>query len=158
MVLADDAQRSLASATSAFYPLDERSDHVFGLKGVSHREALYEAIAHSTGTNVFEIVRVSENTGSRAVPEIAVVFPLEVTAGTQTILTIAGQGFGAEQGDGYVAFHNADDGGQSFVSLQAGPPYLSRSDTQIEMYVPSATLYNSTVAGTGSIRWVLLSY
>jgi hypothetical protein len=161
MVLADDAQRSLASATSAFYPLDERSDHVFGLKGVSHREALYETISRSTGTEKIElrgipldILQGNSTETNRSNPEISSIYPLEVTAGTQTVLTIAGQGFGAEQGDGYVAFPNADDGGQSFVSLQAGPHYLSWSDTQIEMYVPSATIYNCCGYGFNSGGYV----
>jgi hypothetical protein len=159
LVLADDAQRSLASIASAFYPVDEKSGMVYGLKNVAHREALYETIARSTGTQTIELRRVpadllpaNSTQTSRAIPEISSVYPLEVTAGTQTILTISGQGFGTEQADGYVAFHNADDGGQSFVSLPTGPHYLSWTDTQIEMFVPSATLYNTTVAGTGSIR------
>jgi hypothetical protein len=75
-----------------------------------------------------------------------------VTAGTQSVLTISGSGFGAEQGNGKVSFRNADDGGQSFVGLQNGPHYLSWTDSEIQVYVPSATLYNSTVAGTGNIR------
>lgn len=157
LVLANDAQRSLPSLASAFYSLDERSGTVYGLKNVSQREKLYEAIARSTGTQTIEMRRVPMdmvhgNSGSRTVPSVTSVYPLEVTAGTQTVLTITGQGFGTEQGDGYVAFHNADDGGQSFVSLPSGPHYLSWTDTQIEMYVPSSTLFNSTVAGTGSIR------
>jgi len=159
LVLADDTQRSLASVVSAFYSVDERSGTVYGLKGAAHREALYETIARSMGTAAIQMLRVpdevlnySEHAVNRAVPEIAAVFPSEVTAGTQTVLTITGQGFGNQQGDGFVAFHNADDGGQSFVGLQAGPHYLNWTDTQIEMYVPSATLYNTTVAGTGSIR------
>ncbi len=159
LVLNDDDTRSLSSLTSAFYPVDERSGTVYGMKSISTREALYETIARSVGTQTIEMRRMPmdmlHGTSTRLasfIPEISSVYPLEVTAGTQTILTITGQGFGAEQGNGYVAFHNADDGGQSFVSLQAGPHYLSWTDTQIEMYVPSATLYNNTVAGTGSIR------
>ena len=159
MVLANDAQRSFSSIASSFYPVDEKSGTVYGLKNISNRQALYETIARSTGTQTIELRRIPADVlqvnrveSNRANPEISSIYPLEVTAGTQTVLTIAGQGFGAEQGDGYVAFHNADDGGQSFVSLQAGPHYLSWSDTQIEMYVPSATLYNATVAGTGSVR------
>jgi len=159
LVLADDSQRSLTSLASAFYPVDEKSGTVYGLKNAAHREALYETISRSTGIQTIELRRIPTNIlhanlseTSRSILEIASVYPLEVTAGTQTVLTIVGQGFGNQQGDGYVAFHNADDGGQSFVSLLAGPHYLSWADTQIEMYVPSATLYSNTVAGTGAIR------
>lgn len=158
MVLADNAERAISSMTSAFYPIDVKSGTVYGLKSISHREELYETIARLTGTETIELRRIpldllEEQTAvSRATPEISSVYPLQVTAGTQTILTITGAGFGIEQGDGYVAFHNADDGGQSFVSLPAGPHYLSWTDNEIQMYVPSATLYHTAVAGTGSIR------
>ncbi|MCF8464807.1 MAG: T9SS type A sorting domain-containing protein [Flavobacteriales bacterium] len=161
LVVNDDLNRSLTSLASAFYSVDEKSGTVYGLKNVAHREVLYESIARATGTQTIELRRIpvdllqaNATQTSRAVPEISSVYPLAVTAGTQTVLTITGQGFGTEQGDGYVAFHNADDGGQSFVSLPTGPHYISWTDTQIEMYVPSSTLYNNTVAGTGSVRVV----
>jgi hypothetical protein len=159
MVLANDSERSLISSTSAFYPVDEKSGNVYGLKNISKRETLYEKIARSTETETIELRRIpleilrgNSTKASRANPEISSIYPLEVTAGTQTVLTITGQGFGIEQGTGRVAFRNADDGGQSFVTLPAGPHYLSWSDTEIQMYVPSTTLYSTTVAGSGSIR------
>ena len=161
VVLTQDAERSTSAIASAFYPIDEKSGNVYGLKNISHREALYENIARFTGTKNVALRRIplqtaneSASENNRATLEITDVFPLEVTAGTQTVVHITGQGFGAEQGTGHVAFHNADDGGQSFVNLPAGPHYLSWTDTEIQLYVPSATLYNTTVAGTGSIQVV----
>lgn len=161
VVLTQDAERSTSAIASAFYPIDEKSGNVYGLKNISHREALYENIARFTGTKNVALRRIplhtankSASENNRSTLEITDVFPLEVTAGTQTVVHITGQGFGAEQGTGHVAFHNADDGGQSFVNLPAGPHYLSWTDTEIQLYVPSATLYNTTVAGTGSIQVV----
>lgn len=158
MTLNVDASRSMSPIATTFSSIDERTGTVYGLKEATNREAIYELIARSTGTQTIEVRRMpfdmheSDNSSDRMAPQLSSVYPLEVTAGTQTVLTITGQGFGAEQGNGHVAFRNADDGGQSFVALQAGPHYLSWSDTEIQMYVPSATLYNNVVAGTGEIQ------
>lgn len=144
--------------TTAFIPIDELTGIVHSNHRFEYREALYENIARYTGTNAIELRRVPlsafEPSFSRegATPEVQAIFPSEVTAGTRTIMTIVGVGFGETQGTGYVAFSNADDGGQSFVALQPGPHYLSWSDTEIQLYVPSATLYNNTVAGSGIVR------
>ncbi len=42
--------------------------------------------------------------------------PGTITAGTGSVLTITGTGFGATQGSGVVQFRNGDDGGASFIS------------------------------------------
>lgn len=156
MVLEADLDRGITNKTTAFYPINERNNTVDGFKHISDRETFYRMIGREIGTDLIVLRRlpqqISSFQGSRDTPEIAAIYPLEVTAGTKTMVTITGQGFGEEQGDGCVAFPNADDGGQSFVSLNSGPHYLSWSDTEIQMYVPSATLYNTTVAGTGSLR------
>ena len=149
---------SLDNKTTEFVALDESSTAVYGNHRFNHREALYESIARNVGSNTIEMRRIpldsfqAELKGSRSTPELSMVSPSMVTAGTRTILTIEGSGFGNEQGSGHVAFSNADDGGQSFVALQPGPHYLSWTDTEIQLYVPSATLYNATVAGTGQIK------
>lgn len=70
--------------------------------------------------------------------------PTTVQAGRDVQLTITGTGFGATQGTSYVAFKNANDGGGSYVQPYA-PQYVSWSDTQIVVKVPSD-------AGTGNIR------
>lgn len=160
LVLEEDAQRSISSITTAFYPIDERTGSVYGLSNIAERELLYDAVARITGSNSIQMLRVPDgmlhpaSSANRSAPIVSSIFPLEVTAGTQTVVTITGEGFGAEQGNGFIAFKNADDGGQSFVGLHSGPHYLSWTDTQIELYVPSSTLYNSIVAGTGNIKVV----
>gem|GEM_PF-1115604 len=158
-VLSADVNRVNSLFASAFYPIHERSSTVEMASGITDREVFYEAIGNIIGTHRIELRRLSEDfvngwhpSASRSEPQISDIYPLEVTAGTQTVLTISGSGFGAEQGNGKVLFRNADDGGQSFVGLPEGPHYLSWTDTEIMIYVPSATLYNSTVAGTGDIR------
>lgn len=72
--------------------------------------------------------------------------PTTITAGTGSVLTITGSGFGATQGTGVVQFRNANNGGSSYISPLA-TQYLSWSDTEIQVEVPTA-------AGTGDIRVV----
>ena len=135
----------------------------------SIEDALYEAVAAGTGAPYRE---VAANTGLRAAtqqrqqraaarelavnaPTISDFSPRTVLAGTSTIntgsaggvLTIVGTGFGDTQGNGYVQFRNADNGGASYTKPVA-TDYLSWSDTQIQVRVPS---YSQTgnAAGTG---------
>ncbi len=67
------------------------------------------------------------------------------TAGTQSVLTINGTGFGATRGTGKVEFSNADNGGASINVLPLANEYVSWSDTQIEVEIPNG-------AGTGKFR------
>jgi hypothetical protein len=69
--------------------------------------------------------------------------PATVTAGTGTVLTINGSGFGATRGTGTVGFRRADDGGSSYLAPEA-TQYLGWSNTQIVVEVPDG-------AGTGDI-------
>jgi hypothetical protein len=73
-----------------------------------------------------------------------------MTAGTGAVLTISGTNFGAERGDGFVEFRNANDGGGSFIRPQA-VDYVSWTDNTIEVKVPSAA-QGGGVAGSGQIR------
>ncbi len=156
LVIKDELARGVNNLASTFIPINEVNGSVLGFRGLESREEVYDEIARFTGSTTVEVRRISldypENQPNRQTPVIDAVSPLVVTAGTKTIITITGQGFGAEQGDGKVFFSNADDGGQSFVALQEGPHFVSWSDTEIQMYVPSSTLFNSTVAGTGHIK------
>ncbi len=154
--LDDDAFRGIRSLAIGFYPIDAKSGTVYSLKNIVHRDELYEMIHRTVGQSSVQLIQSGsmQPSGQRSTPQIADIQPLSVTAGTRSVLTITGQGFGNEQGSGFVAFRNANDGGQSFVAVSSGPHYLSWSDTEVRMYVPSTSLYTSTVAGTGEIRVV----
>jgi hypothetical protein len=78
--------------------------------------------------------------------------PTTVPAGTGAVLTITGSDFKPVRGTGYVAFRNADDGGTSTVR-PLDTAYLSWSDTEIRVQVPTATLEGSP-AGTGRVTVV----
>lgn len=78
-----------------------------------------------------------------ALPPSAITFsPTTVSAGTQTVLTISGSGFGSIKGK--VSFSEADTGGSSFTDA-LDTQVLTWADTEITVEVPSG-------AGTGAIQ------
>jgi hypothetical protein len=83
-------------------------------------------------------------------PAITSFSPAQTTAGTGAVLTIRGSGFGASRGSGGVLFPNADDGGAT-TTRTLDRDYLSWSDTQIQVRVPSLAT-DGHPAGTGLVR------
>ncbi len=137
---------------------------------------LYGALAAQTGASYREIApnaslaaatqrlrqRPAAGPLGTTAPTISGFSPSAVTAGTSTgidaspagVLTISGTGFGASQGAGYVQFRNADNPGADTAPNYTKPlasDYLSWSDTQIKVRVPS---YSTTgnAAGTGNFQ------
>jgi|GEM_PF-6805884 len=89
--------------------------------------------------------------GATAVALLSSFSPTTVTAGTGTLITINGSGFGATRGNGFVEFTIVD----GTFALPLAKDYVLWSDTQIQLYVPSRTLLNGAVketAATGPIR------
>lgn len=77
--------------------------------------------------------------------------PTSISAGTGSILTITGTGFGTgPSATNYVSFRNADDGGATFIGAHASQ-YVSWTPTQIQVRVPTRTNASGT-AGTGQVR------
>lgn len=83
-------------------------------------------------------------------PVIASLSPLSITAGTNSVLTISGSGFGSTRGAGFVEFKNADDGGTTYTK-PLDSDYLIWSDTRIQVRVPSYTA-DAHPAGSGNVR------
>ncbi len=130
---------------------------------------LYAAVTAGTGAAYREVAtnrglrgaveQFQRRTAARALattaPTISDFSPKTAFAGTSTIntsnpngvLTITGTGFGDTQGNGYVQFRNADNGGATYTKAVA-TDYLSWSDTQIQVRVPSYTQPGSP-ASTG---------
>jgi hypothetical protein len=79
---------------------------------------------------------------SNLVPSSITFTPSTITAGTKTVLTINGSGFGATKGK--VGFSDPDEGGSLFFEA-LDTQVLTWSDTQITVEVPSR-------AGTGIIQ------
>jgi PKD repeat protein len=89
--------------------------------------------------------------GSNSTAAITGISPTTITAGTFSVLTITGSGFGATQGTSIVEFRNADDGGSTFIQPHS-TQYVSWSNTQIQVMVPTRAGTLSGTAGTGQVR------
>jgi hypothetical protein len=92
---------------------------------------------------------ITNSTDQILAPVIAAFSPTQTTAGTGAVLTIRGSGFGASRGSGGVNFRNADDGGATTTRV-LDRDYLSWSDTQIQVRVPSLAS-DGHPAGTGPV-------
>ncbi len=124
-------------------------------------QEVYSAITGKTGVNFrivsenTQLLKATTDTQARdlkilAAAAITSFTPTTASAGTGTVLTINGSGFGATRGTGYVEFRNADDGGTTFIEPLPAD-YVSWSNTQIRVRIPSAGEDGGT-AGTGVIR------
>jgi len=111
---------------------------------------LYTEIKNHTGENFVELSKFDVKSAQAkisqakalAVPSGITFSPTSATAGTETLLTIMGSDFGANQGS--VAFSDADDGGNS---------YTDALSTQIKSWSNSViTVLIPDFAGTGKIR------
>lgn len=135
------------------YDLLERSATVPFQRYNDIQNDLYAAIQNIIGATYKTITTFDVNRResiSKAAPSITSFSPTTISAGTNSILTIDGGGFGATRGTSEVRFKNADDGGASYIPIPSTSQYVSWSDTQIQVKVP-------TDAGTGTIRVVVSS-
>ncbi len=107
-------------------------------------KSVWTYIVQTTGEPIRLIKNsLSQTTDNQRIeaPEITAFSPTTIPAGTQSILTITGSGFGAKTNSSNVFFPFSNDGG---TSLRGSNAYiLSWTDTRIEIYVPD-------FAGTGS--------
>jgi hypothetical protein len=128
-------------------------------------QQLYQSVAKQTGQQYRTISRNEALEAQPAVelkqqktqnaafaPVISSFAPRVASAGSGAVLTINGSGFGNTRGEGAVEFANADDGGQTYVQPLA-PEYISWTNTQIKLYIPSTSPDGGT-PGSGPIRVV----
>lgn len=129
---------------------------------------LYPQLESLLGTKITPYVNstISTNSGGSgkfggpsSINAITGISPTTISAGTNSILTITGTGFGAGPANAnlYVDFLNADDGGTTRITPHASQ-YVSWTNTQIQVKVPtrtfSASVQTSGTAGTGPVRVV----
>lgn len=113
--------------------------------------SLYNTITQYTGLNYTQIkpvnpfqAAVSHGNTVQNVAAITSFSPTTITAGTFSVLTINGSGFGSVATASLVGFKNADDGGATNISPDPSE-IVSWTATQIQVKVPSK-------AGSGVIR------
>ncbi len=131
-----------ATAHDVFATYTDIEQSLYMLMHTELGVAFTDVVAFDLATNPYI------NNGGRATPVISGINPSTAPAGTQTMITISGSNFGATQGNGFVAFSNANDGGSSYSALLTPENYVSWSDNSIEVYVPAG----ATDAGTGDIQ------
>jgi len=111
-------------------------------------KTLYSEISKITNSDYKEIkefsVKKKENVVNKAAFAITSLSPTSISAGTKSVLTISGSGFGDTKGD--VKFRNADSG-NFFGATALESQILSWSDSKITIEVPDN-------AGTGKVQVV----
>lgn len=105
--------------------------------------ATFPDYTHSSSQNKFV-------SSSSSIASISGISPTTITAGTSSTLTITGAGFGATQGSSFVQFKNADDGGATNIQPHSSQ-YVSWSNTQIQVLVPTKASTVCGTAGTGQV-------
>ncbi len=140
----DLAQGTAAEPTRTYPGWAEASQQTAQLSGQRP-----QGLRPNTRLQAASLVVAAKAMQKTLAPAITSFSPTQTTAGTGAVLTIVGSGFGASRGNGGVDFRNADDGGAT--TTRALPrDYLSWSDTQIQVRVPSLAS-GSHPAGTGPV-------
>ena len=145
------AQFKPYGSLQGFYKYNVYSDEAVNpfskRKGIT--TSFYNEITNITKNSYIEVINtdvLSKQTNlaksSLAAPGSITFNPTTSTAGTKSVLTINGTGFGATKGK--VFFSDSDDGGATFVEA-LDTQVLTWSDTQITVEIPSS-------AGTGFVR------
>jgi hypothetical protein len=115
-------------------------------------EKLFDAVKARTGKPMIKPqVKNLPNASGVALAAVSTFSPTTITAGTGSVLTITGSGFGATRGAGFVEFTIVD----GTYAQPLAKDYITWTDTQIQLYVPSLTVLNGAVketAATGPIR------
>ncbi|NJX15303.1 T9SS type A sorting domain-containing protein [Tamlana crocina] len=154
------------SSLQGFYRYDLRSNTATNLfaKKKDVEKSLYLQISEITGKPFTELVSFSvkgaseilnKNNNKALVPVITNFSPTTITAGTGSVLTITGSGFGSVKGK--VGFSDADAGGDGFIDA-LDSQVLTWSNNEITVEVPSIAdkeakeNFGTGVAGTGIIR------
>ena len=122
---------------------DKAYDAFHTYEGISG--SLYETIINQVGQAPRVIKKYKLPTAStheKGADAITSISPLLITAGTNSVLTIKGNNFGATRGAGFVSFPNASSGPPSVTPENA--QYLLWSNEEIRVEVPSG-------AGTGKV-------
>ena len=135
------------------FNLQENSAHDPFNKYADINNVLYsqlKTLLHTTFADFTNSNSQNKFSSSSAIASISGISPTTITAGTSSTLTITGAGFGATQGTSFVLFKNADDGGTTNIQAHSSQ-YVSWSNTQIQVLVPTKASTVCGTAGTGQV-------
>jgi len=112
-------------------------------KYLNASSSLYNTITQLTGGSYAQIKSINpfqqattQGNSIQAVAAITSFSPTTITAGTFSVLTINGSGFGTVSTPSLIAFKNANDGGATTINPVANE-IVSWTATQIQVKVPS---------------------
>lgn len=116
-----------------------------------NKSSLYNLVSKNTGINYrYSEENISNDVSSAIISSFS---PSTITAGTQSLLTINGNGFGVRRGSATVQFRNANStSSASFVSIPDSSYIVSWTNTQIVVIVPGASAFGQPGAGTGLVK------
>lgn len=144
MIAYDIRNNRAADAFNSFSSIESLYNAI-----TNHTKLQYRTLNQNEKLEQAQLVRTQKE-GTQFAPAITSFSPTVTSAGTRTILTINGSGFGNSQGEGFVEFLNADDGGKTFTKPYPRE-YISWSNTQIRLYLPSSGQDQGT-PGSGIFR------
>lgn len=120
----------------------------------ANKHMVYEQIQKTTGINYRESIPTNDNDVSGDA-SISLFTPATISAGTQSVLTISGWGFGTRKGAATVQFRDANSTSSTVYSSIPDSTYiLSWTDTEIKVIVPGASANRQGGAGTGAFNVV----
>ena len=135
------------------FNLEENSAHDPFNKYADINTVLYsqlKTLLHSTFADFTNSTTQNKFSSTSSIASISGISPTTITAGTSSTLTITGSGFGSTQGSSFVLFKNADDGGTTNIQAHSSQ-YVSWSNTQIQVLVPTKASTVCGTAGTGQV-------
>lgn len=140
------------ASVQSFIKYDENKADAYdmGLVYSDIKLELYGKITAVTGEEIvvkknFDAEAANRRIRALAPPTISSFSLTTLTSGTSTELTISGNNFGATRGSGQVGFKDANFGDGRYYYSPTGWSYISWSNTQIKVIVPSR-------AGTGKVE------
>ncbi|RDC65198.1 T9SS type A sorting domain-containing protein [Adhaeribacter pallidiroseus] len=134
--------KTYPNITSDLYPTLRRVVPIF--KKVRSNPAIKSPVPANGSGNA------TGNLRTKSTPAISSFSPDTLTAGTGSLLTIRGSGFGSSRGTGLVQFRNADDGGASFIDV-SDADYIFWTDNEIQVRVSGKNNTNNT-PGSGQFQ------
>lgn len=124
-------------------PFDEYQD----------KSSVYGLIQQSTGINYRLGINTSITDDVSGDPSISLFTPATLSAGTQSILTINGYGFGTRKGQATVQFRDANSTSANvFASIPDSTYIVSWTDSEIKVIVPGASINRQGGAGSGTFN------
>ena len=136
-----------------FIELDEVSgNYNDAFDSYKNRKEIYAVIQKTTGINYREAPEITNNSesGDASITHFS---PATITAGTQSVLTIDGWGFGERKGSATVQFRDANSTSSAvYTNIPDSSYIISWTNTEIKVIVPGASISRQGGAGTGAFN------